>query len=185
MVKDKDHGWSMVKVRKLKHRRRSWLGLNRHTLTFCLASWSTILAKCVVYFRPVGGIAQVFIINYTHRCRKSTRNGLWYQIYPSTNDLLDNNMCTACALVNRQSDLRQRRKDRKGMKGQQGRQPGTAKEIVFALSMFAQFSAGQILALVLGSRSCLLDLTPFPQRPTGKKRTGWGRREEDKLERNS
>lgn len=60
------------------------------------------------------------------------------------------------------------------MKGQQGRQPGTEKEIVFALSMFAQFSAGQILARVLSSRSSLLgfNLTPCPQRLKGKKRRG-------------
>lgn len=59
------------------------------------------------------------------------------------------------------------------MKGQQGRQPGTETEIVFALSMFAQFSAGQILARVLGSRSSLLgfDPTPCPQGLKGKKKT--------------
>lgn len=58
------------------------------------------------------------------------------------------------------------------MKGQQGRQPGTETEIVFALSMFAQFSAGQILARVLGSRSSLLgfDPTPCPQGLKGKKK---------------
>lgn len=59
------------------------------------------------------------------------------------------------------------------MKGQQGRQPGTEKEIVFALSMFAQFSAGQILAHVLSSRSSLLGFNPIPcpLRLKGKKRT--------------
>lgn len=73
------------------------------------------------------------------------------------------------------------------MKGQQGTQPGTEKEIVFALSMFAQFSAGQILAGVLDSRSSLLgsNPTPCPQRVKGRKRTGSGRGEEDKWERNS
>lgn len=43
---------------------------------------------------------------------------------------------------------------------------------MFALSVFAQFSAGQILARALGSRSSLLgfNLTPCPQRLKGKKR---------------
>lgn len=102
-------------------------------------------------------------------------------------DLLKNNMCIVCALVNQQCALQQLRTDRKGMKGQQGRQPGTEKEIVFALSMFAQFSAGQILARVLGNRSSLLGFNPTPclQRLKGRKRTGGGRKGEDKWERNS
>lgn len=56
------------------------------------------------------------------------------------------------------------------MKGQQGRQPGTEKAIVFTLSMFAQFSTGQILARVLSSHSSLLGfkLTLSPQRLKGK-----------------
>lgn len=63
--------------------------------------------------------------------------------------------------------------DGKRMIGQQGRQPGTGTEagIAFALSVFAQFSAGQILVCVLGGRSPLLgfDPTPCPQGLTGKK----------------
>lgn len=61
------------------------------------------------------------------------------------------------------------------------------REIVFALSMFAQFSAGQILACVLSSRSSLLgfNLTPCPHRLKGKKGAGRGWKEEDKWERNS
>lgn len=72
------------------------------------------------------------------------------------------------------------------MKGQQGRQPGTEKEIVFALSMFAQFSAGQILASALGSRSSLLgfNLTPCPQRlESQKEHRGEGEKVEEKRER--
>lgn len=128
-------------------------------------------------------IAQVSIIKYKHWCRKTcTRNGLWYRLYPSASDLLENTMCP---VVNQQSALRQRRVDRKGMKGQQGGRPGTEKGIVFALSVFAQFSAGQILASVLGSRSSLLgfNLTPCPQRLNGKKkRTGRGRKEDQMME---
>lgn len=90
-------------------------------------------------------------------------------------------MCTVCALVSQQPALH-----RKGIKGKQGRQPGTEKEIVSALSMFAQFSAGQILACVLGSHSSLLgfNLTPCPQKLKGKKRTLREGKGEDEWERN-
>lgn len=62
------------------------------------------------------------------------------------------------------------------MKGQRGRQPGTEKEIVFALSVFAQFSAGQILARALGSRSSLLgfNLTPTKTKRQKENREGGG-----------
>lgn len=135
-------------------------------------------------------IEQVYPISHTYTCwcRKTyTRNGLWYQIYPTPSGLLENNMCTVCALVNQQSALHQRRRGRKGMKGQQGRQPGTEKEIVFALSMFAQFSAGQILARVLSSRSSLLgsDLAPCPQRLKDKKKIGKEGKVEDGWKSNS
>lgn len=73
------------------------------------------------------------------------------------------------------------------MKGQQGRQPGTEKEIVFALSMFAQFSAGQILVRVLSSRSSLLgfNFTACSQRLKGKKRIERDGKVEDGWKRNS
>lgn len=77
--------------------------------------------------------------------------------------------------------------DRERMKRQQGRQPGTEKEIVFALSMFAQFSAAQILALVLSS-FFLHWAWPCPQRLKGKikkRDQGEGEKIEDKFERNS
>lgn len=67
------------------------------------------------------------------------------------------------------------------MKGQRGRQPGTEKEIVFALSVFAQFSTGQILARTLSSRSSLLgfNLTLCSQRLEGKAWTGTEGKVED------
>lgn len=72
--------------------------------------------------------------------------------------------CAQCVRWWPQSAQHQHQRGRKGMKGQQGRQPGTEKEIVFVLSMFAQFSTGQILVWMLSTRSSLLgfSLTAIP-----------------------
>lgn len=79
-------------------------------------------------------------------------------------------MCTLCSLVNQQSAPQTQEVNERKTR-QTARDRHTEGEIVSALSVFAQFSTGLILAHVLCRCSPLLgfNLTPCPQRLKGKK----------------